>query len=171
LVVRKEVIVADGLGVIVSQGLKLYWVEGALFTQGISHQTIISRMGWDNTNDGKFLRFYARVQVPEWKIGNFQWDDGGTIPAWAEKNVEDVKDAVYKLLAKVNPLRDAFMKKVKALEKERDMKLIQRPEDDMDNLMNQQVSEKYQNLINQEYEKLMDEYKKIDGYLPDPKRH
>jgi hypothetical protein len=161
----KEAKIAAGFGVLVGQGLSLFWIEENESGK-ISHSDIINRLGW-NENADPFVRHFVRVEVPGWKMENFRYDECCTLPGWAENNGQEIEDAVRKILEKIIVVKTEHDKAFKIIDKEWDRKINAMKGDDCPMVIFDQVGDKYRNLLNALKQKEIEEYKKIKGYVPE----
>jgi hypothetical protein len=91
----------EGFGMIISKEIKGYFIEPDSGGD-ISHSDILARLGWVENSD-KHLRKFVRVEVPDWIIASFRFDESITLPGWAESAKDDIIALVTKTLEKTAP--------------------------------------------------------------------
>jgi hypothetical protein len=155
---------ADGFGILIQQNLTGFWIEGDE-NDSISHSSILERLGW-NENRNPIVRYFARVQVPYYEMENFEFDEGSTLPGWAENNVEEIKEVTRKILNKVKPIMKKYHDAVWQLEQERGQAFVKNDGTYTAGLLNSQVASKYNELIYKAKLDMIEAYKKIPGYVP-----
>lgn len=105
---------AVGAGILVSQAIKCYWTDIDL-NGNQNHRVLIRALGWRENTDARLRRF-VRVEVKDWDMKNFSFDENGTLPGWAENNVQEIKDAVAKIIEKVAKVNEKFKADFDALD-------------------------------------------------------
>ena len=98
----------EGFGMIISKEIKGYFIEPDSVGD-ISHSDILSRLGWKENTD-KHLRKFVRVELPDWTISSFRFDENGTLPGWAESAKDDIVALVTKTLEKTAPAYAEYQK-------------------------------------------------------------
>ena len=91
----------EGFGVIVDRGLNV-WFSEQDYGGDCSHSTTLEHLGWEDNAD-PFLRYFVRVQFPDWTAVSFEFDEEDTLPGWAEANRAEIQDRCIKVLEKHAP--------------------------------------------------------------------
>ena len=98
----------EGFGTIVSNELKVYFIESD-YDGNVSHSEILKRLGWTDNTD-PHLRHFVRTECADWKIKSFRFDEEDTLPGWAEENRQEIINLVGKTLKKVYPALAEYKK-------------------------------------------------------------
>jgi hypothetical protein len=90
-----------GFGMIIGKDMAAYFCEPDS-DGGVSHSEILRRLGWKENTDAR-LRAFVRVECSDWSIKTFRFDEGGTLPGWAEENRDEIVGLVKKALRRAAP--------------------------------------------------------------------
>lgn len=108
-----------------------------------------------------------RVQFPSWKEENFEPDEDGTLPGWAENNWGEVQQKATKLLQLVRPIREKYIDIYKELLSMRDNSITK----GMTRHIRDKLFEQSCNVFNKRVEEaskdMINECRLIEGYVPD----
>ena len=88
-----------GFGVIVDRELNV-WFSEPVNTGDCSHAEILEHLGWEDNAD-PFLRYFVRVQFPDWTAASFEFDEEDTLPGWAEEHRQEIQKRCTKVLEKL----------------------------------------------------------------------
>jgi Txe/YoeB family toxin of Txe-Axe toxin-antitoxin module len=156
---------AEGLAILIGQGLSCFWIEPDITGDSISHSSILERLEW-NDSENRELRRFVRVQVPSWNIENFEFDEDNSIPGWAENNIQEIKEAVEKILDKIFPIKEKFEEMYGIMMDDYYARRIKNPQGDVE----YGISIQMEAALTKKREELNDiaslEYSQIRGYVP-----
>jgi hypothetical protein len=69
------------------------------------HEELIQRLGWWNEDDkDPVFRMFVRIEVLEWKIDRWHYDDSKGLPDWIGVWDEEIRYRVSELMEKMRPL-------------------------------------------------------------------
>jgi len=97
-----------GFGVIVDRGLNV-WFSEQDYGGDCSHSTTLEHLGWEDNAD-PFLRYFVRVQFPDWTAASFEFDEEDTLPGWAEEHRQEIQKRCTKVLEKLAAARAEYEK-------------------------------------------------------------
>jgi hypothetical protein len=155
---------STGMAFLVGQDRSVYWTDEDIGSYNVVHEKTLERLGWsDRENVSEFVRFFVRVECPEWDIKRFRYDEAYSLPGWARGSDEEIRTLVGKLLEKINRVHVQFEQ----------IRLV--IEDKIDEIAKLDIppDEKIKafDKLNEELAKARAEeiegYKKIPGYVPE----
>jgi hypothetical protein len=98
-------------GVVIAQDLRIHFCE-PIKSDGTptspDHSVLISRLGWPNNEHDGRLRWFVRVEVLQWLMCNFRWDDPNGLPEWVGMWEDEIKERVEKVMQRVEPLFERY---------------------------------------------------------------
>jgi hypothetical protein len=156
---------ADGMAILVLQNIQIYWCEGNWWSMEQSHSTPLERLGWAENKDA-IVRHFCRVQIVNYRIEGFEFDEGSYLPSWAEVNRQEIVDKCEKALLLFKPIRDEYWKQYNVLEKTQNESCLHGCIDPMAAVFNQQVADAWKLAVKALILRTIELYKRIDGYVP-----
>lgn len=118
---------SNGMAFLIRQNLLPVFIEEKMGYYDVDHPLILKRAGWKE-NTSAYVRFFVRVECPDWTMDSFKYDESNTLPAWAENQDEEIRYRVGRTLKKINAAHSEYLEackgnpsmatKIKAYDKE-----------------------------------------------------
>jgi DNA-binding transcriptional regulator YdaS (Cro superfamily) len=153
-----------GFAGLCGQSLNIFFMEDET-GGGISHDTLRQRLGWEENNHS-YARFFVRFQISDYNMSNFEFDEGSTLPGWAEGAEFLIREKAEKLLGRVKPLMNQYISDRQKINRERD-DFIEANEN-TDSMLFDQAMAGFEKRFRELYEAYIDAHMLIPGYQPPP---
>lgn len=110
------------------------------------------------------MRFFVRVQFPNYSARKFEYDEAWNLPSWVEGYRHEIKAVATSVLDAMNPIRRKFQEDLQKLRNERDSMMLN-GSNVTANLINDQLIREYELAACKLRKDMIEQFKHIPGYV------